>query len=471
MSTNTSSRHQAIQAITPSKQLAVITEALCGAACTRTLPEVQRKRALRAILRIITPFVKPRIGAFHGFQRERIWRFISDLPEFLETACRSGAKTQDFVIASFILCLGEPGTSALWLAGNTEQLEEALKKIDWLLPVFTGRARATRTRISHAVLIFFANGSTLKFNPMSATSGGRYNLVVYDEGGKVVRTDLKKSYLDAKGLAYGTFDHPCRERHCTTLAYNSAIVEVYETLEPMGLVFKLPVDHCPWAWEKYQRDPRIQKMPAWWRNIEFWCVMDAAGGKVFTRDPVILQATPGEIIELVTRRTGYWWLKLSIDWNPSWGDAATAMLYDQTADEYFVLEEVRAPSVDALVAFMLKWQRHPVLSKRCFTTSEANNFAKDRDLLKGGVRIDTSEPWDGLTQGQKITWYQSAVERDAVFYLPSCTYCISQHKSFHFDENNKVPRQEDHMMDSIAHGIEAPADIDTFQAIAEAYGI
>lgn len=440
---------------------------LCRIAVNQVNPPRKRWKALRAILKIIGIAFGIKFGAF---QERRIWRFISDLPHFFEVSCRGGSKTQDFLIGAFILCEGEY-TQCIWLAGNNKQLEEAIKKAGPLLLLFSKASWGTSTK-SHDPVINFINGSQIEFNPCTATSGGRKNLIVLDEGGKITEKDKKEAYRFAIGMKEGTFidlsedavvlrlqgqimqgnASARRIRHCSTLAYDTPAEEFYKILEPLGLVFITTVEDVWWVRDSYQNDPVVQAMPEWWVMMEYWCKLMPRGTKILKKDPVIVNDF--NITEMM-REYHDGKILIGADWNPAWGHAFVAVFY--RAGKYVAFDELRTqPPANPGQAIMFLKRYLSAFPGRVYLRFENPNSIINltREIEEAGITINEYETWDSKTQALKVTTYQGLVEHDNICYAGCCTITISQHERYAFDENGKIPRQEDHMLDCISHVIE-----------------
>ena len=436
---------------------------LCQVAVNLKIPEQVRWKALNAILKVIG---KAFGIVFEYFQKCRIWRFISDLPQFFEVSCRGGSKTQDFIIASFILCQGEY-TQCYWLAGNNKQLEEAIKKSKPLLLLF-GATEGTSSR-SHDPTVEFDNGSQIEFNPMTATSGGRKNLVVLDEGGKVEDKDKKDNYRFALGLKEGTFidlsedavisrlqgqivasnSGAKRIRHCSTLAYNTPAEEFYKILEPMGLVFITTVDQVWWVRDSYQNDPVVRAMPDWWVKMEYWCILMPKGQKIFPQNPVIIK---GFNVHAEMARDKDAKVLLGADHNPAWGHAFVAVF--QHAGGYIVFDELRTLPPAPAIAFLKKYI--DLFPGRVYLKFEKPTVINIVDDIKAaGITIHEFESWDAKTQTLKVTIYQGLVEHGRISYTGNCTMIVGQHEKYALDEAGKIAKQEDHMLDATSHVIES----------------
>ena len=440
---------------------------------------VKRWKALKVILKIIGRAFGIR---FKRFQHERIWRFISDIPQFFEVACRGGAKTQDFIIAAFIICTGEY-TQALWLAGNNKQLEEVTKKAAVLVLLFDGVSWGTSSRSRDPVLKF-SNGSEIEFNPMTATSGGRRNLIVLDEGGKITERDKKDNYRFALGMAEGTFNDMSEDaiterltsivlatpankriRHCSTLAYDTPAQEFYEILEPLGLAFIVTVADVPWVRDTYQNDPVVQAMPEWWRLMEYECKLVPRGGAVFKRPPMVECVDINRLMMNIDCT-----IRIGGDHNSSWGHTLDAVISNGIG-QYWVIEELRYHEPAPAIAFIKRYQsRYPGRVYICLESPLTINRVED--IQKAGILIDRFEPWDAPTQAMKVSLYQGLVERGDIIYDISCTGTIDQHKKYRCDELGKIPRQEDHFLDAVSHVIETPVafGIDAVSPQASLFG-
>lgn len=440
---------------------------LCLVAVNQQVPEKHRWRALGAILKILG---KAFGIVFEKFQRERIWRFISDLPQFFEVSCRGGGKTQDSLIASFILCQGEY-TQCLWLAGNNKQLEEAMKKAVPLAMLFDCRW-GTSTK-SHDPVIKFPNGSEMEFNPMTATSGGRKNLIVLDEGGKITEKDKKDNYRFALGMKEGTFvsldeesviarlqgtlaqsqGSTKRVRHCSTLAYDTPAEEFYKILEPMGLVFTTTVEQVWWVRDSYQNDPVVRAMPDWWVQMEYFCKLMPRGTKIFRQDPRILASF--NVVEMMHMYHDARIL-IGADWNPAWGHAFVAVFH--RSDTYVVFDELRTLPPAPAIAFLKKYlQMFPTRTYLKFESPTVINIVDD--IQDAGITINEFETWDAKRQPVKVSLYQGLVEHEKIAYCGNCTIIISQHERYSLDEQGKIPKQEDHMLDCVSHVIDSQDEL------------
>jgi len=439
---------------------------LCKVAVNLQNDDQTRWRALGAILKIIgTAFgIK-----FEPFQYYRIWRFISDIPHFFEVSCRGGSKTQDFLIAAFILCEGEY-TQCAWLAGNNPQLEEAIKKSKPLILLFN--AEEGTTPKSHDPCINFSNGSCIEFNPMTATSGGRKNLIVLDEGGKITDKDKKENYRFAVGMNVGTFNDLSEDsiiqrlqgavlagsgikriRHCSTLAYDTPAEEFYKALEPLGLVFITTVDQVWWVKKQYETDPVFKSFPRWFIRMEYWCELMPKGQQIFEVSPTIVR---GFDIAAMMAMYHDGLILIGGDHNPAWGHAFVAVFRQR--GRYTVFDELRTqpPANSAMaIAWLNKYvKRWP---GRVYLKFESpGSIVNIVDDIRGaGITIHDFETWDGKMQTLKVSVYQGLLEHGLITYTDNVTNVINQHPRYAFDEQGKIPRQEDHMLDCISHVIES----------------
>ena len=448
-----------------------IVRQLCKVIVNLQIAEQKRWSALCVILSILgTAFGI----TFEPFQHARIWRFISDLPHFFEVSCRGGSKTQDFLIAAFILCEGEY-TQCAWLAGNNPQLEEAIKKSKPLLLLFGASEGSTAK--SHDPCIKFPNGSQIEFNPMTATSGGRKNLIVLDEGGKITDKDKKENYMFAVGMSMGTFvdlneeiviarlqgqvfnvSSGSRVRHCSTLAYDTPAEVYYKILEPLGLVFITTMDQVWWVKDKFETDPTIKAMPDWFIQMEFYCKLMPRGTKIFKQDPVIVHGFDIKAA-MSLYRDGQ--VLLGADWNPAWGHAFVAMF--KHAGGYVVFDELRTLPPAPAIAFLLKYiKAFPGRVYLKFEKPTVINILDD--ILAAGISVQEYELFDGKTQTLKVTIYQGLVEHEKMKYADNVTIIISQHERYSLGEDGKIPRQEDHMLDCVSHLVDS--ELNTFEVSA-----
>lgn len=427
-------------------------ETLCAITMTTGIPATVRKRAYLAVMKLIGRFLKlPWLPE----QIRMGWRILSLTRESLEVACRGGGKTLLHVICAFIICTGEY-TLGIWLAGDSGQLSEAVTKTKELLKLFTF-ANEGRDEYGH-YRITFPNGSILDYNACTMTSGPRKNLIILDEGGKITDSDKYYNYMNAHGMAEGTYQSPVRLRHCTTLAYGTPGEAIYHALEPIGLVHKLVVDQVPWVWRDgaFDQDPVIQQMPRWWVLMEYWCELVAKGGSVFKEPPVIIddfdldQACVAHPLHVIIT---------AVDWNPVWGDAAVAIFWDKDQDDYVVFDEIRTTDTQKLILFFKQYMAYN--NYRVCEKSGEKVFGKTKELEDAGITFHEHELWDRATQTLKVTRYQGLSEHGKIKYLRSCTNVIRQHQLYHFKEgkgsddagSNEIPKQEDHHLDATSHAL------------------
>lgn len=426
-------------------------------------PSLSRTQRINSLSYLLIPLGTQLGRTYIDFQYERMLRFASLLDEFLEVACRGGSKTEDFMVGSFITCIGEPNTSGAWLAGHTKQLERAEEVVRMLLnnTFFAGMAKTAFTSKSRDFRVEFYNGSILDITSLNATSGSRKNLIVLDEGGKATDKNDIRNYMDARGMRKGCSGN-VRLRHCTTLNYDSAIhngdYSIYEVLDGKGLVWRLHVDDCPWV----TLTDEDEQMPAWYKNIEFYCKMDAPGGKVFNKIRTFSQLPKSECT-----------LKclIGIDWNPSWGHAVLVALWDARHNNYYIIDEWRGfafrPPVEkddppitdksglSMSEFIKSYQEE--WEGDCYTVVEATDAKSEytNRLIALGCIINKREPWGKREQAARVPLAQGLVENNHIFYHEDCEMVIGQHESFHWDDNipGKIPRQEDHHLDGMFHFI------------------
>lgn len=431
-------------------------EDLCSVVCLLSLPAKTRWKAWRVLMLMIGNHLKL---TWLREQLEMGWRIISPSRERMEVACRGGGKTLMHVICAFVICTGEY-TLGMWLAGDSGQLSEAVLKSKNLLLFFTNAVHG-RDEYGH-FQVRFDNGSILDYNACTMTSGPRKNLILYDEGGKILRQDKKDSYNAARGMADGTFEGEIRLRHFTTLAYGTPGETMFNSLEPEGLVHKFPVEQCPWVWRNgdFLTDKQIHAMPRWWVLMEYYCELVARGGAVFQAPPVVIAQF--DIAEFMANHHEAMVIT-SVDWNPVWGDAAIAMVHDGYGN-YVVFAEVRTTDTGTLIEF---FNRHAAWGTRNYRVCEKSGekvFGKVRELAAAGIAFHEHELWDTPHQVTKVTVYQGLVERGAIVYTENCTNVIRQHQLYHFKEDksaadvgsNEIPKQEDHHLDAISHGIRDP---------------
>jgi hypothetical protein len=416
---------------------------------------------------------------FAAWQVAMIRAAISPDPafeEYLDSRNRGGSKTRDNAIASIIVPAAEPATVGMWLSGNTHQLKQALRYVkrvhDW---TFLGQVfDITTDRDTKGRMLSFLNGSELLYNASTATSGPRVNYLLFDEEGKITEKDKIENNRNSHGMTTGAPGRK-RIRHFTTLAINTPAEEIYYQLEPKGLVFK----HYPWDcfwWDA--QDWRllrqyVKRMPRWWTNQEYLNELDAPGGKILTnvrdlflfdldKEPTSLQ--PGDVLHLETgdvTLTKHWYVHAGIDWNASWGHTCDVALTDGM--QYLVVDAFRGTDLDAMAAFILRWQEHDAWQGRMTLVAERQGNQKHMqsrtpDLIQRGVTVHQDEPFTGSMQLAKLTTLEGLNEHGNLQLARHLSEVIAQARKWHRNEETGLPakKQDDHHCDAILHLVDPP---------------
>lgn len=395
-----------------------------------------------------------------------------DIRELLFTACRGGGKTELAVIALFIICVGEPHTRGLWLSGDTMQMSEARNKIEvWIDNAFVGLAKLVRNADTNQMRLEFTNGSFCDFNPTTKVNGPRCNLLFFDEEGKIKDANLVRNNKLAYKVTKGTFRHPIRIRHFTTLAIATPAAVVYKSLNKRGLVLLFPAtdprdeyqhekftDICPWV-EVTEEDLRWGTGNV---NCELLCKLDDPEGKRILAPVIIVDYIP----DWINRPTPGWYCRITIDWNATANHAVEVVITN--TDEYWIIDEWHGTDLSAMAGFINRYRSR--YGELCLVIQEwqgGKTQSRQYDLeTYFNCRIDMKDPWDGPTQQTKIPLAQGLTERGKVLVWKGCHVFIEQAETFCFDDKGKIPDGlEDHAVVSFIHAI---ATVNTFDLSAPA---
>jgi hypothetical protein len=273
-----------------------------------------------------------------------------------------------------------------------------------------------------------------------------------------------------------------RIRHTTTLSVGTPAQAVYERLKPQNLVFiHLPEDCTWWTREDWILLEQFKlTMPSWWVNCEYYCRLDAPGGRVFTHQHdlsifalpretpldigpgcVISFIRPGDVEPTAREVTIHWRAAGGTDWNPSWGHTVVVGITDGT--DYFIVDEYRGTNLEHMADFIKRWQTHPFWGGRwTYVAEKQGNLrtAQSRaDTLRGfGVAITNEENFIMGVQIAKLSYVEALNERRYFHFGNNCQQTIRQAQFYRRDENSGLPakQQEDHFIDAILHLVDPP---------------
>lgn len=436
-----------------------VVKALCLISMNYQLPKAKRVNALRVLLKILVQFTDHPTFPYSESQIKFLYNLISTTREMLLTACRAGGKTELMVIAMFIICIAEKQTRGLWLSGDTMQISEARSKIEAWMPVFQNLCVLTNNKETHQMRLDFTNGSFVDFNPTTKVNGPRVNLLIFDEEGKIMSQDIVRNNKNAYKTTKGTFKHPVRIRHVTTLAIGTPAAVVYKALEPRGLVMKFPAtdprdpyqtqkhkDICSWV-EVTDEDLRWGSGHV---NCELLCLLDNPEGKRILGAIIIMDSIPAHLL----RRTPGFYCRITIDWNATKGHAV--MVTITNGEQYWIIAEWNGTDLHAMAVFISRYRE--IYGESCLVIQEwqgGKTQSREVDLDKyENCKIDSRDPWDAATQQTKIPLAQGATERGMVYAWKGCRVFLEQVETFCWDEKGKIPDDlDDHNVVSWIHSI------------------
>lgn len=443
-------------------------EALCAAA-------IEDRDALDLLMSILGAQLQE---SFTDWQVDDIAAFISPRIYLVKFANRGASKSRDGALAAAILCIGEPGTRGMWLAGNASQLDvaigylEALKRKTMLGSCFSIK----RNPITNTLQAYYKNGSRMGYNACTQTSGPRINLLISDEAGKITEKTKIQKLMNSRGTMTSAKGKR-RFRAFTTPSVGTPAEDLYfEFSSTDNVIFRYPED-CSWwteaDWAIYEHEKATK--PSWWFNCEYRNILDAPGGKILCRlrdvwrfdlpvEPRPENLRPGLEITLEDGRVKIinenWILRQGIDWNPSWGHTLITALYD--GDDFLVVDEWRGLNIDEMAEYIIKWQQDNFWSPRCYLVAEKQGNARivqsrSPDLILRGVVVHRDENFRLPMQLAKLTILEGLNEHGHLHFANHCKQTIDQARSYRRDPRTQLPadRQDDHFIDALLHAVDA----------------
>lgn len=442
-------------------------EALCAAA-------IEDRDALDLLMAILGSQMGE---AFTEWQINDIFDFIGQDVYRVKFANRGASKSRDGALACCILCIGEPRTRGLWLAGNASQLDVAigyltrLKEDTCLGACFSIK----RNPVTNTLQAYYKNGSRMGYNACTQTSGPRVNLLVSDEAGKIKEKTKIEKLMHARGTM-NSAKGKRRFRAFTTPSIGTPAEDLFFEFSGTPYVtFRYPEDCYWWTeddWAIYEHEKATK--PSWWFNCEYRNILDAPGGKILCRlrdlwrfdlpvEPEPENLRPGLKIVLEDGREkiieDHWVLRQGTDWNPSWGHTISTALWD--GEDFLVIDEWRGLDVDEMARYLLKWQQDDYWRHRVYYVAEKQGNLKatqsrSPDLVARGVIVHRDENFTTSIQLSKLTTLEGLNEHGHFHIANHCKETISQGRSYRRDERTQRPaeRQEDHFMDSILHALD-----------------
>jgi hypothetical protein len=360
------------------------------------------------------------------------------------------------------------------------QLSQALKYVNRLEDrTFLGKIFHVETnKITKMKESVFLNGSRILYNPSTATSGPRTNLLWFDEEGKISESNKIENNRNAYGMVTSSKGKR-RIRHTTTLSVGTPAQEVYERLVRQNTVYiNVPTDCTWWTEEDWRLLFQYQAtMPRWWVNCEFYSILDAPGGRILTHQhplstfepptPSPLQMLPGTPVYVTnpadTPRVivldNHWRATAGTDWNASWGHTVSVMLTND--EDWLMVDEFRGTSLERMADFLKRWQEHPHWGNKWTYCAERQGGGRTMQSRKNtlgalGVTVHREEPFNVADQIHKTSLLEHLNENGQLHFSTYCAMTIRQAQFYRRDEATGLPakHQEDHMIDGILHALE-----------------
>lgn len=408
-------------------------------------------------------------------QVQACWFYVSTLPELVWVWSRGASKTFCGTFCILFIAITEVADLG-WVAATHQQLARFILYVyrfqnrTWMgAYISTGHVAGEMFVFAMAITMTPTDDPSAILIVLKNTSGGRAATLHKDEEGKIKKVDVARSFEEADGMHSGARGI-IRDRHTSTLANGTPIMEAYEACEPLGLVIKIHYTECPWIDQDHVA--RLRKRRAdWWMHLEYDNIPDAPGGRIIKAFQIVQSYPPGCEI----KRGG-------IDWNPSWGHSGIIRVSNGVRD--WIIDEIRTTDLDLLAKWIYKWEQlgflfvaeaqggktmnqSPALRKIRMYLLHDGTILTEMEWLKAGrpsfnarapqyVRIAGEELWNDDIQKARTSEID-AFSRDEthINVLAGLTNCVGQFPAWHYDDEDPdglpASKQRDHHCDAYAH--------------------